>query len=141
MYLLIWLGLFIVFAIFEGVTAGLVSIWFCLGALVGLLVASLGGSWQLQIIVFLLVSLVTMLLVRPLARKYMTGKTERTNADRILDAEAVVTEEINNLEGKGQVKVAGVYWTARSDGEAIIREGTMVRVLRIEGVKAIVTDQ
>ena len=92
-----------------------------------------------QIALFVIVSLVAMALVRPMARKWVQPKMVKTNADRILGQEAVVLEEIDNLRGIGQVKVGGAIWTARSTQDEPIPKGTLVRVERIEGVKAIVS--
>lgn len=137
-YQVLWLVLLIAFAGIEGITAGLVSIWFCAGSLVALLSTWLGASLPVQIALFVLVSLITMALVRPMARKWMTPRLEKTNADRILDQEGVVVEEINNLRAQGQVKIGGVVWTARSATEGTLPVGTKICVERIEGVKAIV---
>jgi len=63
---------------------------------------------------------------------------KKPNADRILGVEAVVTEPISNREARGQIRVLGEYWTARTEQDTELSEGTLVRVLRIEGVKAIV---
>ena len=76
-------------------------------------------------------------LVRPVARKHFSPPAS-TNADRLLGAVAVVTQEIDNRSATGQVKVSGQIWTARSQGEDPIPVGTSVTVLRIEGVKLIV---
>lgn len=136
---LIWVVLLIVFAIMEGMTAGLVSIWFCCGSAVALVVTFLGGSILVQTGLFFVVSVACMAVMRPLAKKYITPKTERTNADRILGQEGIVMEEINNRTYTGQIKVGGAVWTARADKEEyVIPAGAEVRVLRIEGVKAIV---
>ena len=96
----------------------------------------LARSW---FALFVVVSLVAMALVRPMARKWVQPKLVKTNADRILGQEAVVLEEIDNLRGIGQVKVGGAIWTARSTQDEPIPKGTLVRVERIEGVKAIVS--
>ena len=138
MYYIAWLALVIAFAVMEGITAGLVSIWFCFGAIGGLVACAMGASIQLQIAIFAIISLVCMVLVRPFAKKYFIKTNEKTNADRILDADAIVTETVHNINATGQIKVYGEHWTARSDNNTIIPEGTLVRVLRIEGVKAII---
>ena len=124
----VWLILLIIFAGVEGITAGLVSVWFCAGSLVALIATWLGAGLPVQIA-----------LVRPMARKWVQPKLVKTNADRILGQEAVVLEEIDNLRGIGQVKVGGAIWTARSTQDEPIPKGTLVRVERIEGVKAIVS--
>lgn len=136
---LAWLVALIVFAVAEAITVGLTSTWFALGALCALIVSVFTDHVVVQGGVFLGVSLVSLALLRPLAKKYMTPKQTATNADRAIGREAVVTEEINNLKGCGGVTVAGVHWTARSDDDAVIPPETTVRVLRIEGAKLIVT--
>lgn len=138
--LIIWLILFIVFLVVELVTAGaLVSIWFCVGALVALAVAYFGGAFWLQMTLFVVVSIGLLLGTKPFLKKYMDPKISATNADRILKNRGIVEEEINNLAGLGAVKIDGKSWTARNvDGEAIIPVGAEVEVVGIEGVKAMV---
>ena len=80
-----------------------------------------------------------MAILRPLARKYVLPTVVPTNADRVIGRQAVVTEAIDNLNGKGTVVVFGVAWTARSEDGHPIPEGTAVVVKRIEGVKLFVT--
>ena len=135
---IIWLVLVVVFAIVEAATLGLASIWFCVGALAAFITATCRGPLWLQIVLFLVVSAVTMILIRPLAKKYLTPRQTRTNAHRIIDTEAGVTETIDNVAGTGQVKTGGNTWTARSETGQTIPEGSRVRVLRIEGVRAFV---
>lgn len=138
---ILWLVLLIAFAVIEGVTAGLVSIWFCAGSLAALIATWLGASLPVQIGLFVAISLLAMAIIRPMARKWFQPRLQKTNADRILDQEGVVVEEIDNLRAHGQVKVGGIVWTARSAEEESIPAGTRVRVVRIEGVKAIVTTE
>ena len=134
----IWLVLLILFAIVEGATVGLVSIWFAAGALVALLTTFFTANIWIQITLFLLVSLVTMVIVRPLARKYVFPTVVPTNADRVIGHQAVVTEDIDNLSAKGVAVVFGVAWTARSETGDPIPKGTTVLVKRIDGVKLFV---
>ena len=88
--------------------------------------------------VFVVLSGVSLALVRPLAKKFLTPSYSATNADRVIGREAVVTQTVDNLRGQGQVSIAGQIWTARSEGDAPIAEGMTVQVLRIEGVKVFV---
>ena len=136
-YQILWLVLLIAFAGIEGITAGLVSIWFCAGSLVALIATWLGASLPVQIGLFAVVSVAAMALIRPMARKWLHPKMEKTNADRILGQEGVVVESIDNLSASGQVKIERV-WTARSAGRRDHPAGTRIQVERIEGVKAIV---
>lgn len=133
-----WLIALILFTIGEAVTVGLTSIWFAVGALGALIAASLGGHVLLQIILFFVLSAVSMLLVRPLAQKFLKPKYSATNADRVIGATALVTETIDNMTGKGLVNISGQVWTARSDQNVVINPGTEVKILRIEGVKVFV---
>lgn len=137
----IWLALLVLFAVVEGATVGLVSVWFAAGALVALLSTFFTANIWVQIALFLVVSVVAMAVLRPLARKYVLPTVVPTNADRVIGRQAVVTEGIDNLGGKGAVVVFGVAWTARSDSGEPIPEGTTVTVKRIEGVKLFVTPE
>ena len=69
----------------------------------------------------------------------MTPSQVATNADRAVGAEGIVIQAIDNRKAQGQVTVSGAVWTARSESEEVIPQGAQVRVLRIEGVKLIVT--
>lgn len=134
-----WLGAMVVFALVEALTpSALISIWFSAGSLGALIAACLTGNIWIQVAVFLVVSCAAFALLRPLARKYFTPGTHRTNADRLVGQEAVVTETIDNLAGAGQASIGGQIWTARGEDNTPIEAGTRVRVLRIEGVKLIV---
>ena len=135
---LIWTGLLVLFTIGEGVTVGLTAIWFAAGSLAALICALLGGPLWLQIALFIVISALCLLAIRPLAHKYFNSKVEPTNADRILGTEAMVTEDINNLQATGAVRIGGITWSARSESDTPIPAGTLVRVLRIEGVKVYV---
>ena len=135
---LVWLALLILFGVGEAATVGLTSIWFAAGSLVALSCALLGGPQWLQLVLFLVVSTLCLLAIRPIAQKYFNTKVQPTNADRILGETARVTEEIDNFQGKGAVIIGGMTWTARSEEDITIPAGSTVRVLRIEGVKVIV---
>lgn len=134
-----WLAALIILAVVEAATVTLVSLWFALGALAALITSFFVQNIWIQFAVFLVVSLVTLLVIRPLTRRYVAPKQVATNADRAVGAEGVVTQAIDNRNAQGQVTVDGSVWTARSDPEEPIPEGATVRVLRIEGVKLIVT--
>lgn len=134
-----WVAALVVFLIVEAVTAGLVSIWFVCGSLVALICAALGAAVWLQIFWFVIVSVATLVLTRPLVKRYVDSRSVATNADRSIGRAAVVTERIDNLAATGAVKLDGVVWTARSTDDAVaIETGERVTVRAIEGVKLIV---
>ncbi len=137
----VWLVAMIVLLVVEGMAPGLVSIWFALGALAAMISAMLKAPLWLQIVWFVAVSALSLLLTRPLAKKYVNAHTTATNADMAIGRDCVVTEEIDNIRGTGAVTVGGKIWTARMaspDGKAA--KGETLRVLRIEGVKLIVEE-
>ena len=133
-----WLIAFIALVAGEAVTVGLVCIWFAAGAVGGFLVAVLGGQFWFQLIVFAAVSALTLALVRPAASRFVHPRRSPTNADRVVNQTASVTETIDNESGTGQVNVLGQVWTARSTLDVVIPAGTQVKVRRIEGVKVFV---
>lgn len=134
-----WVAALVVFLIVEAVTAGLVSIWFVFGSLVALICAALGAAVWLQIFWFVIVSVATLVLTRPLVKRYVDSRSVATNADRSIGRAAVVTERIDNLAAAGAVNLDGVVWTARSTDDAVaIETGERVTVRAIEGVKLIV---
>lgn len=117
---------------------GLTSVWFAMGSLMALVCALLGGNLWIQLTLFVVTSALTMLAFRPLARRFINERVEPTNVDRIIGTEALVTEEIHNLQGRGAVSIGGLTWSARSEEDDRIPVGTLVRVKRIEGVKVYV---
>lgn len=135
----LWLSLLIALIITEAATVQLTTVWFAFGALISMLLAVFGvKSILIQVIVFLAVSLVSLIATRPLVKKYVNKKSQPTNADRCIGSLAVVTEEINNLQETGGVKINGLIWTARSSSSDTISVGTTVTVKAIDGVKLIV---
>ena len=136
---IVWLGLMILFLMAEASTVSLVSMWFACGAFAALLVSFFGGNVVWQISVFIVVSTVLLLSLRPLLRKYFTPRLSKTNVDSVIGSQGYVTETIDNVEATGQVKLGAMYWTARSTSGDPIAKDTLVRVDRIEGVKAFVS--
>ena len=134
----VWAALIVAFGVLEGITAQLVSIWFVIGAIAALVAQILGATLLVQILVFIAVSIIALLITRPLVRKKLNTQAEKTNADRCIGGEAVVIETIDNLAPTGQVKADGKIWTARSASGETIPEGTVVTVQKIDGVKLIV---
>ena len=133
-----WFVLLIIFSVAEAATVSLVSIWFALGALGALIARLLSAGFWVQATVFIIVSFISLLATRPLVNKLHTKKIQSTNADRCIGKDAVVIEEIDNLNAKGQVKINGNVWTARAENNEIIPKDSIVKAVRIDGVKLIV---
>ena len=136
---ILWLILMVVFLLVEAATVTMVSLWFAAGALAVMIVSLLGGAVWLQAAVFLLASIVLLTALRPLVRKYVTPRLTATNVDSVIGSTGLVTAAIDNVAASGQVKLGAMVWTARSTSGEPISEGTLVKVDRIEGVKAFVS--
>lgn len=134
-----WILLFIIFLIAEAATAGLVSIWFCAGALCSFAAAKVGTAVYVQLIIFVIASVALFIFTRPFVKNVIKLKSEPTNLDRIIGQSVAVTEKIDNKADTGAIKYDGKVWTARSnDFDVTFEKGDFVTVDRIEGVKVIV---
>ena len=132
----VWLVLLV---LTEAVTVAMVSLWFALGALGALLVNLLGAEAWLQILVFFVISIVSLASLRPWARKRFNPGTAKTNVDAVIGSQGRVLADVDNVEATGQVKLGAMEWTARSTSGEPIKAGTLVRVDRVEGVKVFVS--
>lgn len=137
--IIFWLVLLIIAIAVEVGTMGLTSIWFAGGAIVAVLAAVLHMPVVIQVILFFLVSLLLLFFTRPIAVRYFNRDRVKTNVESMVGRQAVVTSEIDNLHGIGQVTVGGQEWSARSaENNLRIPVGTVVDVVSISGVKLVV---
>ena len=133
-----WLMAFIILVVMEFLTMGLTTIWFAVGALVAFFASLFGATLWVQIILFLIISLVVLVIYRPLAVKYVNSRRIKTNVDDLVGKEAKVVEKIDNLNQSGRVILNGLDWSARSTVGGIIEKDTIVRIVDVQGVKLIV---
>lgn len=133
-----WIFLTIALVAIEAATVQLVTVWFAIGSLAALVSELFKVPFPLQVVIFVVVSLISLIATRPLVKKFNHKKIQPTNADRNIGAEALVTQTIDNVKAQGQVSVNGMDWTARAENDEIITEGTLVVVKKIEGAKLIV---
>ena len=134
----VWLAAVALFSFLEAATLALVSVWFAAGALAATFAAYGAVDLTSQLLTFVGVSLVAFAAVRPLAKRFLEPRFVPTNADRLLGAEARVTEVICNSNATGAVYLDGKTWSARSANGTDIPVGALVKVERMEGVKLIV---
>ena len=121
-----WISLIVIFGILEAATEQLVTIWFIIGSVSGLIVCVLGGSAILQFIVVIFVSVVLLLLTRPLVKKFVHKDIIPTNADRVIGSKAIVRETVTRESGI--VYVDGKEWSARVDSKEEIEVGDIVKI-------------
>ena len=130
------------FGIGEMLTPSFFLAPFALGAGVAAVVDAVGagelGSW----VAFVVVSLLCLLVVRPIARSHMKVPPQiRTGAALLVGKQAIVLERIANNEGVGCVKIDGEVWTARAlDDDQVIEQGARVQVIDIRGATALVSE-
>lgn len=130
-----WTIIFLILLFVELITINLVSIWFAIGALFSAIVSIFTDNILIQFLTFLLVSIVTLIITKPVIKKFNRKKFTPTNLDRVIGQQGVVTKRISK-DSYGLVKVLGSIWTATSDD--FIDVGSRVIVQKIDGVKLIV---
>ncbi|MDR0456401.1 MAG: NfeD family protein [Treponema sp.] len=133
----IWAALVIIFALIEVFTFGLTTVWFAIAALLMVFLSLFKIPLSVQIIIFLIIASLLLIFTRPLAIKKFKMGREKTNVDSLAGKHVLVIKTIGEFE-KGEVKLNGLTWTARSDNNAEIAAGTKCEVLRVEGVQLIV---
>ena len=138
MEMIFWLIVFVVLLIVEIATMGLTTVWFAGGALIAFLAAYIGFGVVVQVVVFLVVSILLLILTRPLAVKFFNQERQKTNAESLIGQKAIVKEEINTLQATGRVEVNGMEWSAKTEESEIIEADTIVSIRGIQGVKLIV---
>lgn len=134
-----WACLFVVLLLIELATYGLVTVWFCGGALIALLLAALKLPIWLQITAFAVASTALLIFTRPITKKLLGKNRKPMNTDRVLGRKCIVLEDIDGLSGNGSVKIDGIIWSAKSENEdMVIEKGAKVIVKKVDGVKVIV---
>jgi len=132
----VWFGLIIFAGIIEASTMDLTSIWFSVGAFFALIVAIFLPDYIiLQVVIFIIVSVLLLLGLRPLFREYIRKNEIKTNSDKLIGKIAICTKAILDGE-RGEVKIDGKIWTAIANEDIQLTE--KVEVLSIDGVKLVV---
>ena len=127
------------FIVLEIATMGFLVFWFAIGALAALAVSFVTKSILIQALVFLVVSTILLFATKPLVNKFLPNDSfVKTNSYSVEGKVGKVTVDIEPIEGKGQVKIDGETWSAKSADEAYIPKDTEIIVEKIEGVKVIV---
>ena len=131
----IWLILCGIFFIIEIFTVTFMMFWPGVAAFIVALLSLLDIPVAAQITIFCVLSIVLIVFTKPLTKKLFKSNDVSTNIDSIIGKTGIVTKTINNIEGKGQVKVQGEIWTAISTNDEIIEEKTNIKVISVDGVK------
>lgn len=140
-YYIIWLILAVILAVAELLSLNLTTIWFALAALISFFVALTGLNIIVQIVVFLLTSILLLIFTKPFVKKYLKVGSEKTNVDSLIGKEAIVKESIDNLKNEGVVYINGLSWSARNIVNQPIPVNATVLIIKVEGVKLIVKEK
>lgn len=122
----------------EIFTLGFLIFWFGIGALFAMIVSFFTTNIIIQTTVFLITSTIFILATKPLVKKFVDVKKTNTNVFSIIGKKALVIKDIDPIHSSGQIKLNGEVWSAETENDEIIKEGSEVEVLKINGVKAIV---
>lgn len=134
----IWIGIAVVLAIIEGITIQLVSIWFMLGAIFAAITSVFTDSIIIQVLVFIIVSFVSLIATRPIVKNFMKQKgIVNTNSNRLVGQTGVMISDITDIEQIGRAKVSGEVWSVKTNSAPILKD-SKIKVLAIEGVKLII---
>lgn len=134
----IWLSIVIVLSILELITTQLVSIWFVIAGIAAFIVSLFMDSIFVQIAIFVVLTVLLLIVTKPMVKKIMNFKKISTNSDKNIGRKAFVTTEINNKKETGEVKIDSMFWSARSVDDTVIPENSEVIIESIKGVKLIV---
>ncbi len=134
----IWLAIFVITIIVEAATQDLVSIWFSLGSLVALAISGF-SAWWVEVIVFLVVSIIALLLTRPIMKKLMQRNERKTNTDDFIGKKLKAISDISKYDA-GEVKLNGIIYTAilMEDSYDTILKDSIVEVVAIKGNRLVV---
>ena len=120
--------------VIESFTVGFFVFWFGVGALIALGVSFITTNFWIQSFSFVISSTLLLILTKPFVKKFIKDtETKPTNVYSIIGKEAIVLEDIDSINGSGQVKVKGEIWSATSDEN--IEKGTKVKITSVNGVK------
>ncbi len=137
-YLIFWGVIFVVSLIAEIASMQLISIWFTVGSVGAFIAAMNGVGFPGQLGIFVIISVLLLLITRPLLAKLRVRQEPRTNADKAVGESAVIIEEVNPALGTGRAKIGGVDWIAVSETGEILPAETIVCITRVEGAKLFV---
>jgi len=138
---IVWLLIAVGFGVAEALTLSLFLAPFAVGAGAGAVASAVGAGLVPSAAVFAVVTALSMLLLRPVARRHLRQPSAtRTGTEALIGRTALVLQPLAGPERLGQVRLDGEVWTARAEGHDEIPAGTTVTVLEIRGATAVVTD-
>ena len=134
----LWVDVGVVALVIELSTAALVSIWFVPAALLTCLVSLVTDSFLIQILVFIILSIVAMIISRKVYKKYIKKDKDEVDANsNLIGKYGKTTEDTDGLNGK--VLVGDIYWKAKTQNGDTIPKDESVKIVSVEGTTLIIT--
>ena len=134
----IWIIVLVLAILIELLTVGnLVFVWFSFGALAAWISQRFGLRWELQFVLFSLVTLISLFFVRPLTQKYLRGEVVSTNMDRMIGTQFRLEKDLDKTTWYQQ-NVGSTLWSIVEVNRKSLKKDTLVEVVSIEGVKLVV---
>ena len=134
----VWLIIAGLFFVGEIATVGFLIFWCGIGALIAMIVSFFTSNIIIQTTIFVISSTILIFATKPFVKKFADVKKTNTNVYSIIGKKALVIKTIDPIHSVGQIKINGEVWTAESENNQVIDEGSEVEILEIKGVKAIV---
>ena len=134
----LWVAVAVVALVIELSTAALVSIWFVPAAIITCLISLVVESFFIQIIVFVILSIIAMIISRKVYKKYIKKDKDEVSVDsKLIGKYGKTTEETDALNGK--VLVGDIYWKAKTQNGEKIAKDESVKIVSVEGTTLIIT--
>jgi membrane protein implicated in regulation of membrane protease activity len=134
--IILWLIIGGVALAIDLITSAFLFVWFTVGAIVAIILAITGFSFAIQLIAFIAVSAILMMICYPIIKKSLKKNVQKT----LTTEQGYVGREITveqDIEEKGNLKIDGIYWTVKNEGE-VIKKGDRIKVIGIEGNKIVI---
>lgn len=138
-----WIYWMILAVVMAGIELAVFSIFIfgplAVAAVVTAIAAALGASTELQLAIFIVLSLVAMVALFPVARRHNSSDPELvSNVDALIGKEGRTLERITG-DSMGLIRFDNSNWTAKpADGVSEFAPDTHVRVVSIAGATALV---
>ena len=131
----IWIAVIVVSVVVEAITMDMVTVWFAAGAIVPMILATTSVGWEIQMIVFIVLSALMIIFLRKITLKYLFKNSEfKTNKDSLIGKTARMIEA-TDFDTMGSLKINDVVWTAGGDERQTIEKGKVVEIVAISGNK------
>lgn len=135
-YLVMWIVIVLAALLLEMITSTFLFIWFSLGGIAAIIAYFLGAAIIAQVLIFIIISAVLLIVGYPLVKKTIKKTVPKTlkQEESYIGREFLIDEDV--IE-KAIIKVDGIYWTVKNDGETI-NKGDRIRIIGLEGNKLVV---